>query len=215
MPASSGVTNNGIKYKTASVYCQNGDDERWMTGERTLTIKNVPINLKTLNKCSSVSLVEIVSDKQLWIATYQVGGHGPYGAEGIVVQELKNGKLISRINSIKGLFTGMYPDPYTKNMWVTSQGAVYEINSSFNVVLLNKMSHDFSPNGLPRFTLSSQPEELNDFSVMSRLIAPASRKKFYDVVFKIPSDERSKFKLYDFLCRAGPAMENTHHHFRR
>ena len=204
MNASSGVTNNGIKYKTTSVYCQNGDDESWMTGKRALTINDVPIDLKLLNKCDSISVVEIVNDNQLWIATYQVGGHGDYATDGIIVQELKGAKLISRINAIKDLFTGMYPDPYSKNMWAMSKGAAYEINSRFNVVSRHVMSHDFDiVTGQPHIVFSETYKKLNDFSVISRFFSPKTRKEFYNVVLEIPIHERSKFKLYDFFMYGG------------
>lgn len=210
----SGVTSSGDKYQIT----KSGDCFEWLPEGSTLLetkgseleiqINNKTIPLVKLKMCQSVDVVEIVNSNQLWLATVEHGGHGDYQSEGIVIQNLNSASMLAHITPISGLIKRMHVDPISKNVWVLTENGVYEISPEFKIISTNLYYHDFNPNtGEPRFGFSDTVISGNPFSMISRLLLESDRKKFYETVIKIPTDDRKKFTLYDFFMYSSSGYE--------
>ena len=191
-----GKTTSGVPYKSKSIYCEDGATK----DSRELIVNNKVIDLKALQKCSNVFNVEIVNGNQLWIATFTQGGHGIYGAEGIIVQNLNDAKVLARIISIQEVVERMYVDPISNNVWAITARGIYEISPQFEIVSVNLYYYNFEPGtGQPRYYFANKVIHGDPFSVVSRLLPLDDRKRFYEVVSKIPKEDAKQFELYYFF----------------
>jgi len=191
-----GMTNKGIKYKIKSLRCE-GD---WVIGKRKVIIENKSIALSKIGKCNSFNLLEVVNNKQLWLATVNIGGHGNYGAEGIIVQDISSSEVMARITGVHELVESIVQDPVSNNIWAITWKGIYEINPHFKIVSVNYYQHDFEPvSGNPIFSFANKNGIGESFSVISRLLHKNDRKKFYEVLKKLPKKDLDKFTLYDFF----------------
>lgn len=197
-----GRTAGGVEYKLRLKYCGEGGDE---DDEKMdlVVVGGKPVRVGARQECTSVSSVEIVGD-QLWLGTSSSGEQGYSSAEGVIVQSLRGGRVLARLDAVSGWVTRVRVDPFSKNMWVTTDLGIFEVSPQFKLLSANLYYHDFDPRtGEPRFAFSSEATRGNPLSAVSRLLPDAERRDFYEAASKIPAADLEEFRLYDFFmcCR--------------
>lgn len=197
-----GHTSNGIEYKLRMKYCGEGvtDDIR------EVIVNNNIVNVRSRNECSSVSVVEIVSD-QLWLGTAYSGEGGTSGAEGVIVQKLNSNAVLARL-ATNGAVIQINTDPFSNNVWVVTDKGIYEISPQFKILSVNLYSPEFeSSSGKPRFAFSTKATHGNPLSIISRRLPITDRKSFYEALSEIPQADLKSFSLYNFFMGCSPAND--------
>lgn len=194
-----GRTAGGVEYKLRLKYCGDGGDEDDEKME-LVVVGGKPVRVGARDTCTSVSSVEIVGD-QLWLGTAYSGEQKGYSAaEGVIVQSLRSGRVLARLDAVSGWVTRVRLDPFSKNVWVTTDLGIFEVSPQFKLLSADLYYHDFDPRtGEPRFAFSSEATRGNPLSAVSRLLPGAERKGFYEAAGKIPAADLEEFTLYNFF----------------
>jgi hypothetical protein len=208
-----GRTAGGVEYKLRLKYCGEGGDEDDEKME-LVVVGGKPVRVGAREECTSVSSVEIVGD-QLWLGTAYSGEQKGYSAaEGVIVQSLRGGRVLARLDAVSGWVTRVRLDPFSKNVWVTTDLGIFEVSPQFRLLSANLYYHDFDPRtGEPRFAFSSEATRGNPLSAVARLLPGAERKGFYEAVSKIPAADLEQFTPYDFFmcCRFDDQYPQSFH----
>ncbi len=187
------VTTDGTPYVPQHCDSYHGTDSEMVVADQPLAVN--------LGNCVSVSEVETVGD-YIWIGTYNDGGHGDYGAEGLVVVSRSSGQIIRRIDTGKLAITGVRYDPITGFVWAITPDQITVVSQSLEIVSRYRFYHDFDPEtGEPRVLLASGEKATNPFAVVAHTLGleKADQKSFYEAANSIPKEVRDNFSLYGYF----------------
>src|SRR5205807_1766244 len=86
------TASNGTEFETQNAYCSEGENTQHALSMKGAAIPN------HVEPCTSISAVEVVGN-QLWLGTRLDGEYGDYPAQGLVVQTMKDGKLLKKLDA--------------------------------------------------------------------------------------------------------------------
>lgn len=185
------VTTDGTTYVPQHCNSYNG-----ITSEMVVAGQTLEVNL---GNCVSVSEVEAVGD-YIWIGTYLDGGHGDYGAAGLLVVSRSSGQIIKRIDTGKLAITGVRYDPITGFVWAITPDQITVVSQSLEIVSRYRFYHDFEPSsGAPVVKVSDREVKSHPMAVIATLLPQAHQQSCYRSVQTIPESLVREFSLYGFF----------------
>lgn len=113
---------------------------------RASTTKQMEIEGRTYNvemlTTSSISDGKVI-DGELWLATYEQGGHGEYSAEGVLIVS-SHDTVPQRIDVGYGVAKGIAVDPWSTNIWIVTGWQLALVSEGKRVTRRYWPFHDMS-----------------------------------------------------------------------
>lgn len=187
---------NGLEFRTEGGYCFENQKKQvhklWLGG---MLIKD------HADPCRKITAVEAVDDK-LWLGTVYQGGTGNKD-RGLVIQSLKDGKLIKEITQKDGLSLNniliIRHDPYTGKFLAAAHRGLSLINKYGKVEKTGFFYEDFDPDtGKPVFYIKKSFKESNLLAGIERNLGVEDTMAYYKAVQTIPKDVLSEVSPYSY-----------------
>lgn len=89
-----------------------------LMGRRTIRFDSVSFEVRML--CRSSIAETILRGTDLWIATYEAGGHGEYGADGVLIAS-NAGAPLSRLDVGDCPVENLVKDPWSSDIWIVTR----------------------------------------------------------------------------------------------
>ena len=162
---SNDCTDTGYRYDT-------GPQD--LNGRRTIQIESGVFEVRML--CRSSIATALLLDGELWIATYEQGGHGEYGAEGVLVAP-KNGASVSRLDVGPYAIEDIVADPWSPDVWIVTRSQLTRITLEKEIISRYWKYRDFdaSSNRPAIFVTASNSEiKNNPLAVLADWLGEAS-----------------------------------------
>ena len=190
------LTSSGVAYSPH--LCDMYDGVALSETQMVISGKPFPLDFEF---CINVSEIEIV-DNQVWIGTYQAGGHGDYGGVGLVVASLESGNELGRID------TGRYPinqvriDPVDEKIWAITRDRIVVVEKNMEVSTEYVFYYDFDkPTKIPVVHIADEPTVSHPLAVFARSLPADRHGEFFEAVQTIPDEVARSFSLYDaYMC---------------
>lgn len=185
--ATSNADRHGFKIIGKPSECHN-----YLGGVDTIEFGELSVPL-ALDCKSSVADAVLVSD-EIWILTFEQGGHGEYGAEGVVILDTE-GSEKARVNSRGYATRAAVVDPWTSDVSVVTQGSVIVVGPDYKVKASIWPVHQFDVHEKrPDVALvNSSTEVLTDqFAIFAYSLGSESFRKFFDIIKDLQYDRSSK-----------------------
>lgn len=157
--------------------------------------------MDALKLCTSVAAIEILNN-QGWLGTVQYGEGGPIAAEGVVVQPLQGKRPVAKITTRTGLTSDhiqmICHDPFSKRMWIGTEGGLNQVDRRFRVVWKRYWYEDIDKaSGKIRTDLVETQKTSNPWAILGRALAVHEWDSFSQVVSRIPPEVQIRQLLYE------------------
>ena len=163
-----------------------------------LTIAGKPLAVD-LGDCVSVSEVEVVGDTA-WIGTYEQGGHGDYGAAGLLAVSMPSGRIVERVDTGNLAVRGVRLDPVARSVWAITDDRMTVVQLDTRDVSRYYFYHDFDPQtGRPVVRVSDVEVASHPLAVFAQYLPPTQQQAFYIALQSIPELVARRFLLYEFF----------------
>lgn len=180
---------DGTKFLSRKAYCAEGQSFHHDLQEGGRLIRDA------VDPCDEITSVEIVGD-QLWLGTFlpDEGQNDP--GEGVVVQSASDGTLLKKI-PIPGMVRAVRRDPYSGNIWATTNLAFFEISPTYAILSKNYLREDFDPTTeRPTIFLSSAPKSSNELAIEERLLGANDARAFFAASLRVSTSTLQDLSLY-------------------
>lgn len=145
-----------------------------LTGRRTIQFDSVVFEVRML--CRSSIADAIIHDNDLWIASYEQGGHGEYGSEGVLVVS-NTGAPLSRIDVGHYPVENLIKDPWSSDIWVVTSSQLTVVSGPKTVKSRYWKYHDFDLTlNRPEVFVAASDDEINNNSlaILARWLGESS-----------------------------------------
>lgn len=190
--ASTLTASDGTRFETKHAYCDEGDQEHHALSRDGVTIED------HVDPCNSIGALE-TADGNLWLGTYYFGETGASDAEGVVIQSLRDGKLVKRIKKglPGGIVNSIRRDPYAGDVWIATNEGLARVGRGFDLIGAAYFREDFDAlTRLPAVLLSTSPRKTDPFAYIGYRLKRRDAA-YRDAVMRIPSRARAKMNLYE------------------
>jgi len=158
--------------------------------------------------CQSSIADALRLNDEIWIATYEAGGHGSYGSEGLLVTSL-GGDSQERIDIGSSAASGIARDPWSTDIWVVTYSRITVVSDGHAIRNRYWPLHDFDEHHQrPDIFVeaSMEPRQTNPFAILAYALGEKSYQTFFDAVKEGPH-LCDKDVLYNFHM-----WGNSYHH---
>ena len=145
-----------------------------MKGRVKLQLPSGAIEVEMLCGSSISSAVSLADS--VWIGTYTAGGHGAYGAEGVLVVP-KNGDPVVQLDIGNDIVHKLTIDPWSSDVWVVTDSQLFRVSDNTSVLARYSLYRDFyEQRPVVRVTNSRTQIENNPLAVLADWLGPASHR---------------------------------------
>jgi len=164
---------------------------------------SVPIKLD----CNTRIADAIRIGDEVWVLTYEEGGHGSYGAEGVIVLD-SDGVEKSRVDTGSFAPIAVIGDQNSGVVWVVTEDRVLLISSDYKILNTFWPLHEFNASTeRPEVAIvSSQEKVLTDpFAIFAYTLGDENYAQFYNSIKDLERN-RDQQMLYNYFM-SGPSYQ--------